>query len=206
MIPLLGRWTKRALLLTATVFLLVSFTPFDQWYARQLAGAWEDPKGDTLIVLGGSMLEDGLLGTSSYWRAVYAVRAWRQGGFRQVILSGDANPNHTPVSVAMKEFLVAGGVPAEVIRLESASRSTRENVLFVKRMLEGDTSSKVLLTSDYHMFRAYRAFRKEGIAVQPRPFPDASKQANCLSCRWQVFIMLLTETAKILYYFGQGWL
>lgn len=206
MIPLLGRWTKRVLLLTALVFLLVTLTPFDKWYARVLAGPWDDPKGETLIVLGGSMLEDGLLGTSSYWRAVYAVRAWRQGGFRQIILSGHANPNHTPVSVAMKEFLVAAGVPAETIRLESESRSTRENVLFVKRMLQGDSSRKVLLTSDYHMFRAYRAFRKEGLAVQPRPFPDAAKQANCISCRWQVFVSLATETVKIVYYFGQGWL
>ncbi len=206
MVPLLRLWTKRILLLTAAVFLLVTLTPFDQWYARKLAGSWEDPKGDTLIVLGGSMLEDGLLGTSSYWRAVYAVRAWRQGGFRQVVLAGDANPGHTPVSMAMKEFLVAAGVPAEAIRLESESRSTRENALFVKRMLEGDTSSKVLLTSDYHMFRAYRAFRKEGVAVRPRPFPDASKQANCISCRWQVFVSLATETVKIGYYFGRGWL
>jgi len=205
MIPLLGRWAKRVLLSISTVFLLATLTPFDRWYARLLAGPWDDPKGDTLIVLGGSMLEDGLLGASSYWRAVYAVRVWREGGFRRIILSG-ANPPHTPVSVAMKEFLVAAGVPQEAIHVEAASRSTRENALFVKRMLEGDTSRIVLLTSDYHMFRAYRAFRKEGLVVAPRPFPDAAKQASCISCRWPVFVSLLMETGKIGYYFGRGWL
>lgn len=206
MISRLRRLAKYIVLLTGAVFLLATLTPFDKWYARLLAGPWDDPQGDTLIVLGGSMLEDGLLGTSSYWRAVYAVRAWRQGGFRQIILAGDANPGHTPVSMAMKEFLVAAGVPVEAIRLESKSRSTRENALFVKRMLEGDTSRKVLLTSDYHMFRAYRAFRKEGVQVAPRPFPDAAKQANCVSCRWPVFVSLLMETGKIGYYLGRGWL
>lgn len=196
---------RRFVLLIGSIFLLVSLTPINVWYSQWLAGPWNDPRGDTLIVLGGSVLEDGMLGTSSYWRAVYAARIWRQGGFRQIVLSG-ANPPHPPVSAAMKQFLVAAGVPPEAIRLESESTSTRENAVAVKRMLQYDTSRKVLLTSDYHMFRAYRTFRKEGLVVDPRPFPDAIKQAGCISCRWPVFVSLLMETGSIIYYLGRGWI
>jgi hypothetical protein len=36
-----------------------------------------DPIGEILIVLGGSALEDGIIGQSFYWRSVYALRAYR---------------------------------------------------------------------------------------------------------------------------------
>lgn len=200
MIVSLWHLARRFLLLAGVLILLVSFSPLDVLYSQWLAGPWNDPTGQTLIVLGGSALEDGMLGTSSYWRAVYAARLWRQGGFQQIILSGGGNP--TPISIAMKQFLIAAGVPPHVIKVETESRSTRENAAFLKHMLAGDTSRKVLLTSDYHMYRAHRVFRKQGLAVLPRPFPDAAKQAGCIPCRWPVFVELLLETVKIVYYYG----
>ena len=73
-------------------------------------------------------------------------------------------------------------------------------------LLDQLAGPKVLLTSDYHMFRAYRAFRKAGIDVQPRPFPDAIKQSMSRMNRWPVFLGLCTETTKIAYYFMRGWI
>src|SRR5215813_5065330 len=46
---------------------LVTMTPLVSWWAGALAGPWEDPAGDVLIVLGGSLLADGVMGPSSYW-------------------------------------------------------------------------------------------------------------------------------------------
>jgi len=45
---------------------------------------------------------------------------------------------------------------------ENYSRSTRENALNTARLLAGDTGTLVLMTSDFHMYRALRAFRKAG--------------------------------------------
>src|SRR5262245_40190209 len=67
---------------------LVTATPLVSWWATILAGPWADPTGDVLIVLAGSSLDGGLIGESSYWRATYAVLAWRAGGFRRVVVSG----------------------------------------------------------------------------------------------------------------------
>ena len=61
------------------LYATVSATPLVNWWAAGLAGRWEDPIGDTLIVLGGSMLEDGIIGESSYLRSMYAIRAYRAG-------------------------------------------------------------------------------------------------------------------------------
>jgi uncharacterized SAM-binding protein YcdF (DUF218 family) len=137
------------------LFSLVSFTPVVPWYARWLAGPWDDPQGDRLVVLGGATLGEGILGYSTYWRAVYAVRFHRLRNFRQIVVT----PGKT-----------------------------------------------VLLTSDYHMFRAHRIFRKRGIAVLPMPIPDIVKRGNAWDQRWPAFIEELEETGKIVYYFLRGWI
>lgn len=188
----------------ALLYLLVTITPLDLWWARALAGEWNDPKGDTLIVLGGASLEDGTMGLNSYWRAVYAARAFPEG-FQRIVISGGAPSGSLPVSSGMRDFLVAKGIPSSVITIEAESRNTRENAIAVSRLLASESGSKVLMTSDLHMFRAHRAFRKAGLTVLPRPFPDAIKRYYCVRCRWDVFLDLNMESAKILYYFARGW-
>ncbi len=188
------------------MFLLVTFTPLDSWWATVLAGSWQDPSGDVLIVLGSAVLEDGVIGDSSYWRSVYAVRAWKEGGFRQVVLSGGDGSQDASVAEAMRTFLVSQGVPGNAIQLEPRSRSTRENALYTKELLAGVPGRKVLLTSDYHMFRALRAFRKVGLEVLPRPFPDVRKRATQRLGRWPAFLELVKETLKIGYYYLRGWI
>jgi hypothetical protein len=43
----------QAIAFLGLLMLLVTVIPVDSWYARALAGQWNDPRGDTLIVLGG---------------------------------------------------------------------------------------------------------------------------------------------------------
>jgi len=192
------------LALLGLLMVAVTTTPLVPRWARALAGPWDDPAGDIMIVLAGASLEDGILAESSYWRAVYAVRAWREGGFREVVIAG-GSPEGPPPAQAMRQFLIAEGVPIASIRVETASHSTRENALNVTRMLAQTPGGKVLLTSDYHMFRAHRAFTRAGLVVAPRPFPDIIKRARGFS-RWGLFLGLCLETTKIGYYFARGWI
>jgi len=183
---------------------MVTVTPIDLWWARVLAGEWNDPKGDMLIVLGGASLEDGTMGLNSYWRAVYAAWAFPEG-FERIVISGGAPPGSSPVALGMRDFLIAKGIAPSAITLETDSRSTHENALNITRLLQSHSGINVVMTSDLHMFRAHRAFRKSGLTVLPRPIPDAIKRYNCVSCRWGVFLELNVESAKILYYFARGW-
>jgi uncharacterized SAM-binding protein YcdF (DUF218 family) len=188
------------------LYLLVTITPVDLWWARQLAGEWKDPKGDTLIVLGGSALEDGTMGLNSYWRAVYATRAFPEG-FQRIVITGGAPPGSSPVATGMRDFLMAKGIAASAITVETDSHNTRENAVNVSRLLGSWSGVNVLMTSDLHMFRAHRAFKKAGLVVLARPFPDAIKRySSCVSCRWEVFLELNLESAKILYYVMRGWI
>lgn len=185
-------------------------TPVTGWTARWLAGSWKDPQGNVLIVLGGSLLDKDLIGMNSYWRAIYATLAWREGGFRHIVLAGGGE-GETPIAVPMRQFLLCTGVPAEVISLETTSNNTRENAQYTRRLLEErqllrPPNRLVLLTSDYHMFRARRVFEKAGLAVAPRPFPDVIKRSNCWYCRWEAFLELVREALKIGYYAIRGWI
>lgn len=186
------------------LIVFVTMTPLVSWWAGALAGPWEDPEGDVLIVLGGSLLSDGVMGPSSYWRSTYAVLAWREGSFHELVVSG--GPAGKSIAEAMRSFLECRGVPPSAIETETRSRSTHENALYVTELLARVPGRKVLLTSDYHMFRAHRAFKKAGLDVLPRPFPDARKRASEWTGRWPAFLDLVVETLKIGYYYARGWI
>lgn len=192
-------------LLTATGLLVgaIMFMPLVPWWARKLAGPMDDPSGDVLIVLGGSALEDGIIGQSSYWRSVYAVRAYRKTPFARIIVSGGGE--FRPAD-AMRDFLVASGIPGDRITVEDRSVSTRENAVYTKQLVASDSKRLVLLTSDYHMFRALRAFRRVGMNVAPRPFPDLIKRSSSVTERWPAFFELCEEEAKTGYYWVRGWI
>jgi uncharacterized SAM-binding protein YcdF (DUF218 family) len=186
------------------VVVLVTGTPLVQWSALRLAGPWNDPQGDVLIVLAGSTM-DGILGSSSYLRSEYAILAYRQGGFRTVVLSG-GGPGSKPESVVMEDFIACQGVPRSSIITETRSNSTRQNALFSRPLLDNLPGRKVLMTSDYHMFRAHRVFAKLGIDVLPRPIPDAGKLGSTWRGRLPAFLEIAQECAKIAYYYLRGWM
>jgi uncharacterized SAM-binding protein YcdF (DUF218 family) len=165
----------------------------------RLAGPWFGPREGTLIVLGGASL-DGFPDENTMLRCMDSISIYREGAFRKVVVSGYRVAPH------MRNILIAEGVPAEVVVTEEAAKSTHENALYVARLLAGETGPKVLLTSDYHMFRAVRTFRKAGIDVIPRPIRDALKSAGNPLRRWPALMEEVLETIKIFYYAYQGWI
>ena len=166
-----------------------------------LSGPWNDPTGDVLIVLGNDAQPDGIIGETSYLRTAYAVRAWRAGGFSRVIFSGAG------AAPAMRTFAISQGIPAGAIEVETQSVSTRENAVRTAELLRGKAHGKlVMLTSDYHAWRAARVFRRAGLQVEPRPIPDIRKRAGARMNRWPALGTLIVETIKVIWYWRQGWI
>ena len=121
--PRLARWCRNVLAAFGLLFMAVTALPVNQLWMRYTTGPWNDPKGDILIVLGAESLND-MMGATSYWRAVYAVRVWKEGGFRQVVLSGGTANGGATVAQQMRDFLVCQGVPSAAILLENRSLDT----------------------------------------------------------------------------------
>jgi uncharacterized SAM-binding protein YcdF (DUF218 family) len=191
---------RRLAVAGALLFLAVTFLPglLEGWTAL-LQSRWSTARGGTLIVLGGDLIAPGVLGPTSYWRCIYAVWEWREGGFERIVVSGGGG-----LAEAMRDYLVGQGIPVSAIVLENRSRNTGENARFTVDLLRGQAGTKVMLTSDYHSRRAWLAFRKCGLEVEPRPVPDAGKRVNSPAMRWSVFQDLVIETVKYAGYTVQG--
>lgn len=194
------RWLLYTTSLLGSLLLAVTFLPILPLWIHLLTGPWTDSGGDIMIVLGGDFTAGHILGLSSYWRSVYAVYEWRAGHFQQIVVSGGLG-----VAESMRDFMVAQGVPASAIRLETRSQTTRDQALNVTNMLRSASGAKVLLTSDYHSLRAYRAFHQSGLDTISRPVPDAGKRVGALTARWNIAIELLQETIKLMWYRAHGW-
>ena len=163
-----ANWLRTLLALVGLAVILITCTPLVSCWAHVYAGSIERPSGDVLVVLSAARDDAGALSYSSYWRARYAVLAWRGGAFKTIVVSC-AGP-------AMLEFMESCGIPRNSIILETRSTSTRENGIETAKILSGLPGTKVLLTSDFHMYRAHRVFSKLGVQVVPMPVPDAMNQ------------------------------
>lgn len=192
------RWLTRLFAVIGLVTVLVISTPLVSWWGRLYSGPIEQPKGDILILLSAAGDVNGGISYSSYWRARYALLAWQIGGFKKVIVSGGGP--------GISNFLVAEGIPRDVIVAEWRSPSTRASGIAVARMVQNLPGRKVLVTSDYHMFRALRVFRKCSVAVDPMPVPDVLHSAEGWSGRLPAFETMAIESVKIAYYFVRGWM
>lgn len=191
------------------LLLIVCYTsPLIPALARWLTGQWEQPRGDVLIVLGADQLDDGTPGVVSYWRSLYAARAFRSGGFHRVVVSGGRLGDSGSVSVAraMVEVMISMGVPRDVVSLEEQSMSTRENALFTAKMIQGWPGTRVLLTSDIHMRRAHAAFARAGVSTIPAPIPDVGKRWNYWPQRWDCIWDVGFALLKYPYYAARGWI
>ncbi len=194
-----GRWLTRLLAAIGLITVLVMTTPIVTWWALAYAGPLDQPKGDVLILLAAAKDDRGGISFSSYWRARHALLAWQTGGFKKIVVSGGEGPG-------ILNFLIVEGVPRDAIVAEWKSHSTRENAIETAKLIQNMPGKKVLLTSDFHIYRAVRVFRKLGIEVTPAPVPDVLRSAERWNGRLPAFEIMVEETAKIVYYKLRGWI
>jgi len=181
------------------ITVLVISTPVVSWWAEAYSGAIEQPKGDVLILLSAAGDDRGGISYSSYWRARQAIFAWQTGGFKKIVIVGGGGPG-------IFNFLIVNGIPREAIIAGWESTSTRENAIEAERLVHNLPGKKVLLTSEFHMYRALRVFRKMGIEVTPMAVPDVLHSTEHWDGRFSAFETMTAETVKIVYYAIRGWI
>ena len=194
-----GRVFNRLFAAIGLITVLVMATPIVTWWALAYSGPLERPKGDILILLAAAKDDRGGISFSSYWRARHALLAWQTGGFKKIVISGGGGPG-------ILDFLLGIGIPRDAIVAERRSTSTRENAIQTARLIQNLPGKKVLLTSDFHMYRALRVFRKLGIDVTPMAVPDVLHSAENWKGRFSGFETMLIESTKIVYYRLRGWI
>jgi uncharacterized SAM-binding protein YcdF (DUF218 family) len=100
---------------------------------------------DTIVVLGGD-------GPS---RAAKTVQVWQDEPSRHVLVSGDGD------CMYIRQALLEGGVPADIIETECRSGTTWDNAAYSAPLLNAmRTQSAILVTNWFHMRRAIARFRE----------------------------------------------
>lgn len=194
-----AKWINRLLAVVGLITVLVICTPVVSWWAQAYAGPIRQPRGDILILLSAASDDNGGISYSSYWRARHALVAWQTGSFKKIVITGGGGPG-------IVDFLVAEGIPRQAMMAEWKSTSTRENAINTGRLIAHMPGKRVLLTSDFHMYRAIRVFRKLGIEAAPMAVPDVLHSTEHWNGRFQAFETMLGESAKIVYYAIRGWI
>ena len=127
-----------------------------------------DHNEDVVIVLGAGIIGETVTRPLAH-RLNTAFYYWQRNPDAYIIVCGGlGNRAVITEAEAMARFLIARGVPRERILLEENSTSTYENLTFAKEILDErfpDGFRAVLVTNDFHIYRAVRTARSVGIDV-----------------------------------------
>ena len=122
---------------------------------------------DVIAVLGAG-IEDDFRATDAFRRRTqHAVALWRAGYAPYIICSGGYPVSHPlPEAQSCVDVAVGMGVPRNVVFMESSSRSTEENAIYIKRLMEARGWRTVLVvTDDFHVFRTEFLFGEHGVPM-----------------------------------------
>ena len=130
-------------------------------------------EADVIIALGAGLRRDGRPGPALTRRSQQAAALWREGFAPLVLCTGGQAENYPRSEAsACREILLAQGLPAAAILLEERSRSTEENAIYSRQVLDELGLTSVVLVSDgYHMLRAGWLFRQRGFEPYLSPVP-----------------------------------
>jgi uncharacterized SAM-binding protein YcdF (DUF218 family) len=125
-----------------------------------------------IVVLGARTLPDGAPSPALQGRIEHAASLHRLGLAPLVLFSGGGSPV-TEARVAVTAACLLG-VPETCCVLEEQSRSTHENARFTAALLRArGVSDAIVVTDDFHLYRAVAHFRRFGVVAQPAPAPRA---------------------------------
>ncbi len=152
-------------------FLVVSYVLYAFLYGllARTGGA------DFVVVLGSGLRPDGgvpplLANRLDRGRAVWDGLDRRAGDFKPLLIvsGGQGDDEPVPEASAMASYLVTRGFPADRLLLEYRSRSTEENLAFSRAIIDEirPGARVMVVTSDFHAFRAALLARRLGIRGQ----------------------------------------
>ncbi len=167
---------------------------------------------DAIIILGCWFRPDGTLPPLLRGRADRAIEYWREnreetGREAYFICSGGQGKDETmPEAEAIRAYLISRGIPEQRILTETKSKSTRQNLLFSRRVMEehGLPLRCVYATTNYHVFRsgmlaARAGLDAEGISSRTKwwfwPNAFIRECAGLVANKWKQELILLLALA-----------
>ena len=138
------------------LFFAVEGMIFSQYNAEAAPGA------DYCIILGAQLKTTGPSEVLRR-RLDRAIEYLNNNVDTKVIVSGGQGRNEPAAeAVGMKEYLMNAGIAEDRIILEALSGNTYENLSFSKNLIDSEDARVVIVTNNFHVFRAVKIAQKQG--------------------------------------------
>ena len=130
---------------------------------------------DAAIVLGAAIVADRPSPVFEQ-RIRHAIGLYRAGRVRKLLFTGGRVGAAAPAeAIVARAYALRRGVPADAILAETASHTTRQNLVEARRLMDGHHLRSALIVSDpLHMKRALRMAKDLGIDAGPSPTPTSA--------------------------------
>lgn len=216
---------KKVIAAAVAFLMMVSVFPVGSWLLNPLEIRFPSPsplpeKLDGIIVLGGSFAPElirahrQLVMKDSGERILSFFSLARRYPEAQLVFAGglgSLGPEGLGSSLPHKPFFEQMGIDSNRVLLEQKANNTYENAVFTRELVKNPRGkSWVLITSAYHMPRAYGVFRKLDWSVIP--YPVDYRTAGTTPIRFsfnllnglQLFSLALREWGALTWYFLKG--
>lgn len=183
-----ARWWRRHRILAsgaALISLGVAVVGGSNLWVRTSAASHEytvadAPVAPVALVLGAGLRADGTPSPALQVRLDDAAALYRSGKIRALLVSGDNGTVTHDEPTAMRDYLVAHGIPADKVVLDYAGFDTWDSCVRAKKIFGVDRA--LVVTQTYHLPRAVFLCRQAGIDADgvADPHPDATRPSFIL--------------------------
>lgn len=194
-------WGRRLLVAVVALQVFMSL-PVGAWALAGLLGAGYAPAtvqqvagANALVVLDGGSYQArygdvrlSVAAPTAAFRAAEAARVFRlmPPDSKALVTAGSADPAaRAHEGDALRDLMVAGGIPAERITIDRESLDTYDHVARVRQWMAAEQRSRfVLVTAATHIRRATRVFRAAGLDPIPSSAPVRLDDPPISGWRW----------------------
>jgi uncharacterized SAM-binding protein YcdF (DUF218 family) len=159
---------------------------------------------DAIVVLGSGGATGGVLSNASAVGVRKGVALFQKGLAPLLVFSGGPEDGDTPEAAVRAEIARARGIPAGAILIETKARTTNEEALRQKDLLQSRGVRTILLVANsVHLRRASPLFERSGFTVHAVP-SDTYTDPEIPESRLDLMRSVLKDLSGVLYYLTAG--
>lgn len=170
-----------ALILAVSMLFYISSTAvFGEGLIKSLEHKYMPPSditGDVIVILGGGAYSDtpGINGPGSISgyaanRVLTGIALYNKLHCPIIVSGGKVFKGTGEEALITKKILMNAGIPEDKIMTDTESINTSQNASYSKKIIsENGFNNPLLVTSAFHMPRAVKDFKKQGVDVTPYP-------------------------------------
>ncbi|WP_342615298.1 YdcF family protein [Peribacillus frigoritolerans] len=165
-----GKTLKSAMKLgVMSVVILLGYFGFLHMKIQESIHQQIPENADYLIILG-ARVKGSVPSLSLQYRIDKAAEYLKANKHTVAIVSGGKGPGEDiSEAKAMQQGLIAQGIEEARIMMEDKSTTTHENIVFSKELIPDTAASGLIVSNDFHIYRAVEIARKEGLDLKGMP-------------------------------------